>query len=163
MLSLFLHDINDIFFEGGRFLYLTKLQNNQINVIFKFTYKLMWFLCVTSWFITRLYIFPLNVLAFAMQQSLIHNVNRPSFALLMGLSWITNTMNIYWFSVILLLKKLNDVNFYFSWCWLQFSSCLLAKSTWVISFQKMTRNISKEFKVINSSNKFLIVVNFNQF
>ena len=78
-----------------------------MNVIFKVLHELMWVLFVILWLITRLYIFPLNVIAFILQQSLIqiHQVNRPSFALLIGLSWITNAMNVYWFTVIINLNN----------------------------------------------------------
>ena len=93
--------MNDIFFEGGKFFYYTKLQNNQVNVIFQVLHEFMWILFVILWLITRLYMFPLNVITFIVQQSLIHDANRPSFALLIGLSWITNAMNVYWFTVII--------------------------------------------------------------
>ena len=146
-MSLFLHDINDIFFEGGKFLYYTKLQNNQVNVIFKVLHELMWVLFVILWLITRLYIFPLNVIAFILQKSLIHQVNRPSFALLIGLSWITNAMNVYWFTVIINLnnfKRWCNLYSYFSGLWWQFSEYYLAKVKLMISVQKMTRNISND-------------------
>ena len=111
MLTLFLHGISDTLYEGGKVLYYTKLQNNQVNFILKILHRLIWIIFVISWFITRLYIFPLNVLVFVIQQFQIHNINRPSFPLLVGLSWIVCIMNIYWFTVILLLKKTKSRQF----------------------------------------------------
>jgi ceramide synthetase len=89
-----LHDFNDIFLEFAKFLHYLRQQNGKINIKFKRFSELSGTLMLITWFVTRIYYYPIKT-----SHGMLLSPNKPILLPLIFLLWIIFEMALFWFAV----------------------------------------------------------------
>jgi len=116
ILVLFLHDITDIFLESAKLLVYYKSKGGNWEYICDKLATVGFACFAISWFVFRLYWFPLKALYAAGHLSIVNNPNKYLYFyhFFNGLLWILFAMNIWWFHLIVVafykIVKGGDVN-----------------------------------------------------
>jgi len=104
MLVLFLHDVSDIFLEFAKCNVYLKTRNNEFDIWADrlSTIGLAGF--ASSWFVFRLYWFPLKALYSASYGIAFFHINAvPFYFIFNALLWVLLALHVYWFMFILIL------------------------------------------------------------
>jgi ceramide synthetase len=114
-----LHDFNDIFLELAKLFHYLRQQNGKINIKFKRFSELSGILILITWFVTRIYYYPIKAL-----YGMLLSPNKSIILPLIFLSWIIFAMDLFWFAVSIfaffdpqVFKKLN-LNYYLLKQWI---------------------------------------------
>ncbi|CAH8458967.1 unnamed protein product [Schistosoma turkestanicum] len=102
VLTLFLHDICDVFLEFGKVNVYLRIRHGKTYSIHMTIANIFFALFATSWVVLRLYLFPLKVLystSWGAYISLVGRENR-GFLFFNLLLWSLFVMHIYWFTFI---------------------------------------------------------------
>jgi len=100
-LTLFCHDICDIFLEGTKVILYFKIQANQLKPVLELLANIGFGIFTVLWFISRLYIFPLRVIYPCACYLIKEHINVPFHLFLNSMMYMLLIMNIYWFSLII--------------------------------------------------------------
>lgn len=108
LLVLFLHDGCDIFLEGTKLIKYFKVQNGKVYHQLE-TFISAGFVCfLASWIVNRLYWFPLSQLYYSSVYVEHLKLHIPFFFLLNAMLWALLVLNVYWFTVCLLIYFLTN-------------------------------------------------------
>ncbi|XP_053208711.1 ceramide synthase 1-like [Panonychus citri] len=101
LIAIFLHDACDIILEGTKTCLYFKRQNNKNINFFETIANIGFLLFTVTWFITRLYWFPLRNIFISSIYVHQNGIQVPFILFLNSLLYILLTMNLYWFSFII--------------------------------------------------------------
>ncbi|XP_015789687.1 ceramide synthase 1 isoform X1 [Tetranychus urticae] len=101
LIAIFLHDACDILLEGTKTCLYFKRQNNKNINIFELLANIGFCCFTVTWFVTRLYWFPLRNVFISSIYVHQHGIQVPFPLFLNSLLYILLTMNLYWFSFII--------------------------------------------------------------
>jgi len=101
LIAIFLHDVCDILLEGTKTSLYFKQQGNRTLRVFEHIADVGFACFAVTWFVTRLYFFPLRHIYISSVYLDEKNIRVPFIFLLNTLLYVLLAMNIYWFSFIL--------------------------------------------------------------
>ena len=94
IIIVILHDFNDIFLENAKLFYSLREQNGKINILFKNVVTICFILLPITWFITRIYLYPI----YGIQRSFVYP-NYSFVTLLTVFALLIYLMDLIWFAV----------------------------------------------------------------
>ncbi|XP_076333184.1 ceramide synthase 1-like isoform X1 [Tachypleus tridentatus] len=101
ILVLLLHDICDVQLEFTKLNVYFKIQGGRLQKHHEHVANLSFCIFALTWFVSRLYWFPLKVLYVSSQNLVDRKLSIPFATFLNLLLWVLLAMNIYWFMLIL--------------------------------------------------------------
>ncbi|XP_023209834.1 ceramide synthase 1-like [Centruroides sculpturatus] len=101
LLVLIFHDISDIQLEFTKLVVYFKIQNGKFIMAYEIVANVMFCVFAVTWYVSRLYWFPLKALYAASSILMQRNIPLPFGFTMNVLLWILLVMNIYWFWFIL--------------------------------------------------------------
>ncbi|XP_076322781.1 ceramide synthase 1-like isoform X2 [Tachypleus tridentatus] len=101
ILVLLLHDICDVQLEFTKLNVYFKYQGGQLKRHHEYVANISFFVFAVTWFVSRLYWFPLKALYASSENLVKRKLSIPFSTFLNFLTWVLLAMNIYWFMLVL--------------------------------------------------------------